>query len=107
MTGLEAATIASLGLPVTIVVFRNDVWGSIALHQDRHFPGQRFGTGLPPVSYAGLAQAMSLPAYTAATESELEAALRSAFALEGPSLLEVLTDPERPSPSYYEERALP
>jgi acetolactate synthase-1/2/3 large subunit len=107
MTGLEAATIASLRPPVTIVVFRNDVWGSIALHQDRHFPGQRFGTGLPPVSYAGLAKAMSLPAYTAATEAELHAALQSAFALDGPSLLEVLTDPERPSPSYYEGSARP
>lgn len=102
MTGMELATIARMRLPVTVIVFRNGVWGSIALHQDREFPGQRFGIDLPAVSFTTIAQACGVPATEVTSREALDVALGQALAAEGPYLLEVPTDPELVSPASYE-----
>lgn len=102
MTGLELATAVRMRLPITVVVFRNEVWGSIALHQDRQFPGERFGVELPQVSFAALARAVGATAETVSRSDDLLDALAASFRSAGPSLLEIVTDGMRPSPSSYD-----
>ncbi|HVA38896.1 MAG TPA: thiamine pyrophosphate-binding protein [Candidatus Dormibacteraeota bacterium] len=104
MTGLELATAARLAQPLTVVVFKNGIWGSIALHQDLRFPGRRFAVDLPRPSYAALAESLGARGFAASTTDAFVEALAAALAVEGPSLVEVTTDARRPSPSSYAVR---
>ncbi len=103
MTAMEVATLARMRLPVTVLVFRNRVWGSIAIHQDRFFPGQRFATELPEVSHAGLARSLGATGLSVSTAGELRRALVHALGADGPAVVEVATDAVRPSPASYEQ----
>jgi acetolactate synthase-1/2/3 large subunit len=105
MTGLELATAAAAHLPITVVVVKNGIWGSIAIHEDLRFPGARFAVNLPEPGYAALAASLGAAGFTAEGGGEFEGVLRAALAVEGPSLIEVTTDAARPSPAYYEARA--
>jgi acetolactate synthase-1/2/3 large subunit len=104
MTGMEVSTLVRLRLPVTVIVFRNDLWGSIAIHQDRDFPGERFATELPPVSFIGLARGLGASGIRVDDPSKLGAALARAFRSRTPVVVEVPTDPARPAPTSYEAR---
>lgn len=99
MSGMELATLSRLGLPVTVIVFDNGVWGSIARDQDRVY-GVRYGTefGSAP-DFALLAQAFGIEGRTIDHPSDLETELAAAFDNPGPSLLVVKTDPQRLSPA--------
>jgi acetolactate synthase-1/2/3 large subunit len=104
MTGMEVATLVRLRLPVTVIVFRNDVWGSIAIHQDRDFPGHRFAIDLPPVSFAGLARALGAHGLRVESAATLRPTLAKAFRARSPVVVEIATDPDRPAPASYEGR---
>src|SRR5579872_167763 len=100
MTGLELATAVRLNLPITVIVFKNRIWGSIALHQDAKFPGRRFAVDLPEPSYEGLARSLGARGFSAQTPEEFAQALEAACT-GGPSLVEVVTDSTHPSPNGY------
>ncbi|TAM75688.1 thiamine pyrophosphate-binding protein [bacterium] len=106
MTGLELATAVRLNLPITVVVFKNGIWGSIALHQDARFPGRRFAVDLPQPSFAALAVSLGARGFSAQTAEEFSAAMEAACA-GGPSLVEVVTDAVHPSPNSYLSLAAP
>lgn len=101
MTAMELATLAQLDLPVTVLVLRNRIWGSIALHQDRHFPDRRFAIDLPEIDLVGLARALGVEAGRADSAESLQDALAASFGSGRPGLVEVLTDGVRPSPASY------
>jgi acetolactate synthase I/II/III large subunit len=105
MTGLHVATLVQMGIPSSVIVLRNDSWGSIALHQDREFPGHRYATDLPPVSYADVGRSLGASGFTVSTSDELEDVLAEAFSIAGPSVIEIPTDPDHLSPLVYETRA--
>ena len=44
MTGQEFATAVQYELPVIIVVVDNGMYGTIRMHQERHYPGRVVGT---------------------------------------------------------------
>ena len=47
MSGQELATAAQYKLNVLIIVVNNGLFGSIRMHQERHYPGNVWGTTLP------------------------------------------------------------
>ncbi len=101
MTAMELATLARQHLPVTVLAMRNGIWGSIAIHQDRFFPDRRFAIDLPEIDLVGLARSLGVEARRVESVGALQAALAAAFASGRPQFVEVLTDPERPSPTSY------
>lgn len=101
MTGMELSTIARLGVNVTIAVLKNGIWGSIALHQDKDFPGGRFGVDLQNPNYADLARSFGIEAFDVNAGCDLAHALTSAFQTQGPTLIQIPTDPRKPAPSCY------
>ena len=46
MNGQELATAVQYGLPMVFLVVNNGMYGTIRMHQERHFPGRVFGTDL-------------------------------------------------------------
>jgi acetolactate synthase-1/2/3 large subunit len=101
MTASELATLARLDENVTVLVFRNEVWGSIAIHQDREY-GIRYGTELVHVpDFGDLAQSFGVQGLRVETPDELDATLEKALSSPRPVLVEIFTDPVHLSPTYY------
>jgi benzoylformate decarboxylase len=80
---------AQLRLPITFVIVRNGRYE--ALNEfGRHFSlSDLQGIELPGIDFCGLARSQGVAAQSVATCSELDAALRSAFASQSPNLIEV------------------
>lgn len=57
MTGQELATAVQYGAGVIILVFNNNMFGTIRMHQERSYPGRVSGTGLHNPDFAALARA--------------------------------------------------
>jgi acetolactate synthase I/II/III large subunit len=98
MSAMEIETAVREGVDVTYIVFRNGLQGTIAMHQARS-RGRLSGVRIGPMDIAGLATSLGAHGVTVAAESDLRDALRAAVAVPGPSVVEVLTDPEVLSPS--------
>ena len=57
MTGQEFATAVQYDLPVIVVVVDNGMYGTIRMHQERHYPGRVIGTALKNPDFAAYARA--------------------------------------------------
>ena len=98
MTGQEIETAVRYGVGITIVVFRNGMHGTIAMHQARDI-GRTAGSEIGPVDLAGFARSLGATGYTVTDPGDLEGTLREAVADEGVSLVDVATDPDLISPT--------
>ena len=97
MSAFEIETAVRERVDVTYVVFRNGLQGTIAMHQARGM-GRLSGVRIGDMDIAGLATSLGAHGVTVSAESDLRDALRAAVAIPGPSVVEVLTDPEVISP---------
>jgi acetolactate synthase I/II/III large subunit len=98
MSGQEIETAVRYGVGITAVVFRNEMHGTIAMHQARHV-GRTAGAEIGPVDLAGFARSLGAEGYTVAAPEDLRPALREAVAHEGVSLVDVVTDPDLITPT--------
>ncbi len=99
MTGQELATARQYGADLTVVVANNGMYGTIRMHQERHYPGRVHGTGLANPDFAMLARSFGGHGVRVETDDEFNAALDDALAHRGLSLIEVMTDPQALSPA--------
>ena len=98
MTGQELETAVRYGAGITVVVFRNGLHGTIAMHQARDV-GKTAGSEIGPVDLAGFARSFGAEGYTVTDPRDLEDTLRDAVGYEGVSLVDVVTDPDLISPT--------
>ena len=88
----ELITAKMYDLPVKVVVFNNSTLGMVKLEMlVNGLPD--FQTDVPDTNYAEIARAIGFHAERVEDASRLEGAYREAFAAPGPSLVEVITDP--------------
>jgi acetolactate synthase-1/2/3 large subunit len=57
MTGQELATAVQYQAGVLFIVFNNSMFGTIRMHQERHYPARVLGTELRNPDFAALARA--------------------------------------------------
>ena len=98
MTGQELETAVRYGAKITVVVFRNGMHGTIAMHQARTL-GRTAGVEIGDVDLAAYARSLGAEGYTVRDPEDLAPVLRTALASEAVSLLDVVTDPDVISPS--------
>lgn len=60
MNGQELATAKQLGVGPVVLVLNNGTYGTIRMHQERHFPNRVSGTDLVNPDFAALAQAYGM-----------------------------------------------
>lgn len=99
MTGQELATAVQFNLAVRILVIDNGTYGTIRMHQEKHYPGRVFGTDLRNPDFAAMARAFGAEGYTVARDDEAVPALEAAFAASGPALIHVKLDAEAITPT--------
>jgi acetolactate synthase I/II/III large subunit len=98
MTGQEMETAVRYGAPITVVVFRNGLQGTIAMHQKRDL-GRTAGIEIGEVDLAGYARSLGAEGHTVRDPDELAPALQAAAASDAVSLVDVVTDPDVISPT--------
>jgi acetolactate synthase-1/2/3 large subunit len=98
MTGQEIETAVRYGVPITVVVFRNGIHGTIAMHQTREM-GRTAGVEIGDVDLAGYARSLGAAGHTVRDPDELVPTLERALATDDVSLVDVVTDPDIISPS--------
>jgi acetolactate synthase-1/2/3 large subunit len=98
MCGQEIATAVQHGLDPVFVVVNNGMYGTIRMHQERHYPARVWGTDLVNPDFVALARAYGLDAERVTETAEFAPALRRALASGKASLIEIVVDPEALTP---------
>jgi acetolactate synthase-1/2/3 large subunit len=94
MNGQELATAVQYGLAVLFIVVDNAMYGTIRMHQERHYPARVYGTDLVNPDFAALARAYGAHGETVSRTEEFAPALERALAAGRPALLHLPIDPE-------------
>jgi acetolactate synthase-1/2/3 large subunit len=98
MNGQELATAVQYGLAVIFVVVNNGMYGTIRMHQERHYPERVIGTDLVNPDFAALARAYGALGETVTRTAEFAPAFERATAAGKPALIEIRIDPEALTP---------
>ena len=92
MTGQEIATAQAQGVNPIILVFNNNIFGTIRMHQERRFPERVIATNLSNPDYAALARAHGAFGETVETTAQFKPAFESALASGKVAVIEMRYD---------------
>ncbi len=98
MTSQEMATAMQYGLPVITIVANNGMFGTIRMHQERHYPGRVVGTSLVNPDFAMFARSFGGHGETVERTADFAGAFERAVASGKPAVIELKIDPEALSP---------
>ena len=98
MTLNEMSTAVQHGAPVITIVANNGQYGTIRMHQERHYPGRVSGTQLASPDFAALARAYGGHGETVEATADFADAFARARAAGRPAIIELRLDPEALSP---------
>jgi acetolactate synthase-1/2/3 large subunit len=99
MNGQEFATAVQYDLPILVVIIDNGMYGTIRMHQERHYPGRVSATGLRNPDFAAYARAFGGHGERVEENAEFAPAVERALASGKPAILHCLVDPEAITPT--------
>jgi acetolactate synthase I/II/III large subunit len=99
MNGQEFATAVQYALPVIVLIIDNAMYGTIRMHQEKHYPGRVSATALKNPDFAAYAQAFGGHGETVRETAEFAPAFERAVASGKPSILHCFLDPEAITPT--------
>jgi acetolactate synthase I/II/III large subunit len=99
MTGQEFATAVQYRLPIIVVVVDNGMYGTIRMHQERHYPGRVVATALTNPDFAAYARAFGGYGATVEKTAEFFPAFDAARQSGKPAILHLKVDPEALTPT--------
>jgi acetolactate synthase-1/2/3 large subunit len=98
MTGQELATAVQVGTAIVVLVVNNGMFGTIRMHQERHYPGRVSGTELVNPDFAALARAFGAHGIAVERTEDFAAAFDESLACGRPAVVELRVDPEALTP---------
>ena len=99
MYGQELATAAQYDVPVLVIVVNNGTYGTIRMHQERHFPGRVSATTLRNPDFVMFAKSFGAYAERVERTEDFAGAFERAQQAGRLALLELRTDSEITTPS--------
>jgi acetolactate synthase-1/2/3 large subunit len=99
MNGQEFATAVLYDLAIIVILIDNGIYGTIRMHQERHYPGRISATNLRNPDFAALARAYGGHGETVERTAEFAAAFERAVASRRPAILHVKVDPDDITPT--------
>tara|TARA_B110000285_G_scaffold151656_1_gene169322 strand:+ start:571 stop:2310 length:1740 start_codon:yes stop_codon:yes gene_type:complete len=94
----ELQTLKHYNLPVKLILFNNNGYSSIKLSQQAMFNGNKVASdpdsGVSFPNWERLVDAYDLPYYKVSNHDSIDSTLSKIFNIEGPVVIEVITDPE-------------
>ncbi|MFC4273770.1 thiamine pyrophosphate-binding protein [Achromobacter aloeverae] len=104
MHGQEFATAVQYALPIIVLVIDNGMYGTIRMHQEKHYPGRVSATELNNPDFAAYARAFGGHGERVETSEEFGPAFERAVASGRPAILHCLIDPEVITPATTLEK---
>lgn len=98
MNGQELATAVQYDLPLVVIVANNGMYGTIRMHQERHYPGRVLGTELRNPDFAAFARSFGAHGETVAATQDFMPAFERAASAGRPALIELKIDAEAITP---------
>ncbi|MEJ0019897.1 MAG: thiamine pyrophosphate-dependent enzyme [Acetobacteraceae bacterium] len=95
MTGQEIATAFHHGVAPIVLVFNNQMYGTIRMHQERNYPGRVSGTALTNPDFAKYIEAFGGHGEVVSETAEFAPAFRRAVASGKPAVIELRMNPEQ------------
>lgn len=107
MSGNEMIAAVERNLPILFIVSDNSCYGSIRIHQAKHYPGRYVGTGLHSPDFARIASGFGMESETVSSPDDVEAAVDRGLRARVPYLLHVKTSLQAslPAPAFAEANA--
>jgi acetolactate synthase-1/2/3 large subunit len=99
MSGQELATAVQYGANVVFIVVNNGMYGTIRMHQEKHYPGRVSGTDLRNPDFAAYARSFGAHGELVEDTAQFAPALERAFAAGKPALIEIRIDPQAITPN--------
>jgi acetolactate synthase I/II/III large subunit len=99
MNGQDFATAVQFDAPIIVIIADNGLYGTIRMHQERHYPGRISGTGLRNPDFAGYARAFGGFGVTVEKTSDFPTAFQAAERSGLPSIVHLKIDPEAITPT--------
>jgi acetolactate synthase-1/2/3 large subunit len=98
MNGQEFATAVQYGLPIIVIIVDNGMYGTIRMHQERHYPGRVSGTDLRNPDFAAYARAFGGYGERVETTDGFQPAFERAVESGLPAIIHLILDPEALTP---------
>ncbi len=98
MTVQELATAVQARAAIIVLVVNNGMYGTIRMHQERHYPGRVSGTDLVNPDFAELARAFGAYGVSVERTEQFAGAFDEALAAGRPAVIELRVDPEALTP---------
>jgi acetolactate synthase-1/2/3 large subunit len=95
MSGQEISTAVQHGGKPIILLFNNNMYGTIRMHQEREHPSRVVGTDLVNPDFVSMAKAMGAHAERVENTADFAPAFERAVAAGRAALIELCTDPEQ------------
>ena len=99
MSSQELATAMQYGLNVVFIVVNNAHYGTIRMHQERHYPGRTHGTGLTNPDFAAFARSFGAHGETVERTADFLPAFDRCLASGRPALIEIRVPKEVSTPA--------
>jgi acetolactate synthase-1/2/3 large subunit len=99
MTGQDLATAVQYNLPVIVVLADNSLYGTIRMHQERHYPGRVIATALTNPDFVAYAKAFGGFGVLVEKTADFPAAFAAAQNSGKPSIIHLKIDPEAIAPA--------
>ena len=92
MSGLEISTAVNNNLNIIIILINNSSYGTIRMHQEKHFPKRVIGTDIKNPDFVSLASSMGAEAVKVTNAKEFFIAFNKFLTFKGVTLIELITD---------------
>jgi acetolactate synthase-1/2/3 large subunit len=99
MTASELATAVQYDAPAVFIVVNNGMYGTIRMHQEKHYPGRVIGTDLQNPHFAALARSFGAVGEIVEDTAQFGPAMERSLASKKPAVIEVRIDPQAITPS--------
>ncbi|MGD9923519.1 MAG: thiamine pyrophosphate-dependent enzyme, partial [Pseudorhodoplanes sp.] len=92
----EFSTAVRYGIPLKLLVIKNNMLNQIAWEQMMFLGNPQFGGELQPIDFVKAAEAMGGRGFSITRHGEIEDVFDRAFSTEGPVVIEAVVDPYEP-----------
>jgi acetolactate synthase-1/2/3 large subunit len=99
MCGQELATAIQYDVPVVIVIVNNGMYGTIRMHQEKHYPGRVVGTDLRNPHFAAYARAFGAVGEIVEDTAQFGPAFERIVASGKPGIIDIHLDPQAITPN--------
>ncbi len=101
----ELGTALQAGAQPIVLVIDNAMYGTIRMHQERHYPARVIGTDITNPDFVAIGEAYGMHAETVVNTAEFPAAFSRAQESPSGALLHLIVDPSQLTPSQSIEQA--